>query len=162
MSDAGELEARRAQTTPFLRHVTQFGILFPNEGKDRVKCDFVGEWNIVRNAVYQLVLRGRKTRQAIFLPNGAKDWLHFGLIPMICVPKSRLGTRLIVPGMNGQIFSQNVAKDLEASDMETIRNRLQSLQVSRASNSLSKIQLVQGGSLNRGYARLCKKWRRTF
>jgi hypothetical protein len=44
LSEAGQLKANRAMTTPFLHHETKSKILFQNERKDQVKCDFIGGW----------------------------------------------------------------------------------------------------------------------
>jgi hypothetical protein len=46
---------------------------------------------------------------------------------------------------------QNEGKDLVSSDMETICGRSHSLEASRISNNLTRIQLAQGGNINPGH-----------
>jgi hypothetical protein len=66
LSEAGQLKANRAMAAPFLHHKTKSEILFQNEGKDRLKCDFIGRWIVSRNGVCQLFLRGTERKRVIF------------------------------------------------------------------------------------------------
>jgi hypothetical protein len=88
-----------------------------------------------------------------FFQNEAKYRLHFGLLPKRSFPKFRLPTGFESARDDGKGFSRMRARIF---DHLTWKRSAKDLRVSKASNNLSRIQLVEGRNLNPGHQQPAK------